>query len=313
MTCPTCVRSLFSKSLSRRYGSYFRQLSTSTRPRTSSLSSSNQSSHSPLATLIFFGTPVIVTFSLGVWQIKRLYKKHELIHDRHHRIHQKPLTASDLNALGDFEFRTVQLRGKFLHDLEMQVSPRSAPKNIPPAVLQWGGSSGLQVIKPCRLDDGRIVFVNCGWIPHRLINQKRRNNASVSPLPFLNKQPATMTFDQWNDTSQAVEFIGVIRNEQERNRFMPQNNPEKNEWFYFDGQQMAKYCGFQGSDSAPVIVELCEPVPPNGWPFPRSLDQFLEFRTPPSTHVTYAVTWFSLSAVLAILMRFRLKKVNHSK
>lgn len=304
------MRSLFTKSLSRHFSSCIRQLSTSTPSQSSLKPSWSKSSRSANNTLLFFGAPVIITFSLGVWQVKRLYKKQELIHDRYNRIHQSPLTLDDLDTLNDCEFRVVQLRGKFLHDLEMLVSPRSAPKNLPPAVLQWGGSSGLQVVTPCRLDNGCIVLVNCGWIPHRLVDQNKRSNASVSPLPFLNNQLATMSSDLWRDSSRDVQFTGVIRNDQERNRFMPQNNSDKNEWFYIDGRQMSQHCGFCESDRAPTIVELCEPIPPNGWPFPRSLDQYLEFRTPPSTHVTYAVTWFSLSAFLSIMMRFRFKKVN---
>lgn len=107
---------------------------------------------------------------------------------------------------------------------------------------------------------------------------------------------------------QRVEFTAVVCTKQERNRFVPENIPDKNEWFYIDGKQMAQHAGYDDEGQRGLVVELYEPLPCNGWPFPRSVDQFLEFRTPPSTHVTYAVTWFSLSAALALLTRFRMQQ-----
>lgn len=264
------------------------------------------------ATLIFFGTPVLVTFSLGVWQVKRLLRKNYLIDQRRAHLFGTPFTSEQLyqqqDLSNDVDFHSVTLRGQFLHDQEMLVSPRSAPGHLPAAVLQWGGSSGLLVVTPCILDNKRIVLVNRGWIPHRLVHRNKRSVASVTPLPFLSDHHAPIVP---NDSSGTIEFKAVVRNEQERNRFMPKNVPENNEWFYIDASEMISHCKMQHEKDKPVIVELCEPLPSNGWPFPRTLDQFLEFRTPPSTHVTYATTWFSLSIALAFLMRGRLrKKVN---
>lgn len=284
-----------------------RRLHRSYSSSSSSSSSSTKRESFSTKSFLFFGTPVVVTFSLGVWQVKRLFHKYGLIEDRQHRLYGQPMLSNQLfdpKNESDVEFRAVNLRGRFLHDLEMHVSPRSAPNHLPPAVLQWGGSSGLQVVTPCQLDNQRIVLVNRGWIPHRLVEQQKRPTASVSPLPFMVETQTNLS-DYTDDT---VEFQGVVRNEQERNRFMPNNEPQKNEWFYIDAEQMTKHCKLDTDEQKPFIVELCQPIPSNGWPFPRSLDQFLEFRTPPSTHITYAATWFSLSGALALLMRARLRK-----
>lgn len=295
--------------------SIFRFYSTSTSRHNSSQSSSNQHIRSKSAALLFFGAPVVLTFSLGVWQTKRLYWKKNLIQDLKNRLYDQPLTSEDLYNLEDIEFRTVQLRGRFLHRFELLVGPRSAPKNLPPAVLQWGGSSGLQVVTPCQLESGQIILVNRGWIPHRLAEQTKRSKAAVSPLPFLSERPQLQSFDK--DTNEGsenlVQFSAIVRNKQERNRFMPSNNPSENEWFYIHGPQMMQHCGFEDNKKDTKIVELCDPWPLNGWPFPRDVDKFLEFRTPPSTHVTYAVTWFCLSGALAVLLCLRIRKPVHFK
>lgn len=286
----------------------------STRTTSTSGSSSSNTTREQRATstksLLFFGTPVAATFALGLWQVKRLQRKQELIAERHERLFGRVLTETELyddeGGKGEgVEFRSVGLRGVMRHDLEMLVSPRSAPPHLPPAVLQWGGSSGLQVVTPCELDSGHFVLVNRGWVPHRLRESDSRPAAAVSPLPFLTTSPRRESAFSEN-LGHVIEFQAVVRNQQERNRFMPNNNPKNNDWFYIDSEQMASYCNL--SEKSPVIVELYQPMPQNGWPFPRDVQQFLEFRTPPSTHVTYATTWFSLSGALALLMRWRFRK-----
>lgn len=280
----------------------------------------------PLSTYLFFGAPVAVTFSLGVWQTRRLSRKQHLIEERRERLFSTPLTEAQIREVeasdSELDFHAVRLRGTLLHAREMHVGPRSAPGHLPGAVTQWGGSSGLLVVTPARLaDDGRLILVNRGWIPHRLADRTKRAKATVTPLPFIdddNRPPVSEHNDsQGDDQQDSVEFLAVVRNEQERNRFMPRNDPQKGDWFYIDARSMMAAAGLlpapdnEDADStpAPLIVELCEPLPHNGWPFPRTLDQFLEFRTPPSTHVTYAVTWFSLSFALLLLMRARLRKI----
>lgn len=279
-------------------------------------SSTERSTRTSAATWIFFGTPIALTFSLGVWQVKRLSRKKKLIQDRHARLNASPLSASELAISTDTDFRRVHVRGRFLHDCEMFVSPRSAPPNLPQAILQWGGSSGLQVITPCVLDNNTTILVNRGWIPHRLTDGAKRESVAVSPLTFLSDSSDIETQSYTSGSSgndDHVEFTAVVRTAQERNRFVPANVPEKNEWFYIDPETMLLSAGCRRGGENPIVVELYEPLPTSGWPFPRSYEQFLEFRTPPSTHVTYATTWFSLSAALAVLTRFRMRRIPHSK
>jgi len=65
---------------------------------------------------------------------------------------------------------------------------------------------------------------------------------------------------------------------------MPTNDAAKDDWFYVDPVAMLEARGYSTGDSDASFVELTEPLPDNGWPYPRTHEEFLTFRTPPSTH-----------------------------
>lgn len=267
--------------------------------------------------LIFFGTPIAVTFSLGVWQIRRLRWKLQLIEEREKRLTAQPLSADEFSRPDQaIEYRRVEVSGRFRHNLEMLVGPRSAPKDMPTPVLQWGGSSGLQVITPFELDTGGIILVNRGWIPQRLAIAKKRAQAAVSPLPFLSRVSELTPVENYGDgdgsISETRTFNAVVRGADEKNRFTPDNKPDTGEWYYVDPEAMMDSVALRNRHET-AVVELLEPLPNSGWPYPRSYSDFLHFRTPPSTHITYATTWFCLSGALAFLMRMRMKQPVRSR
>ncbi|CAN8076438.1 unnamed protein product [Agarophyton chilense] len=295
------------------YLDYYLRLSTQTTPAAPDASRAAQPhsrsrSRASRSSSILFGVPIALTFSLGVWQLYRLRRKHTLIVERQLRLSSAPIDTASLFQHADTDHRRIQLTGRFLHEHEMLVGPRSAPKHTPMPVLQWGGSTGLQVITPLKTDDGSIVLVNRGWIPQRLSARSRRHNPQLSPYSFITKFDRHATYCDYHDSSvlsPQVSFVGVVRSTDERNRFTPKNAPSKDEWFYVDANAMLHAHGLEGCER---LVELVEPHPQAGWPFPRSLESYAEFRTPPSTHITYAVTWFSLSACIALLTRFRARQ-----
>jgi cytochrome oxidase assembly protein ShyY1 len=303
----------------------------------------------PWAEALFFGLPVATTFALGVWQVRRLDRKRNLIADRVARLAEDPLTGAQLAALalpgGDptgiaeqLDHRRVVLRGTFVVDksagggrpVEMLVGPRPAPSDVPSSVLTWGGTSGFKVVAPFLTEQGRTVLVIRGWIPQRLASHEDRRAATVTPFgePWEHaddETPRRVESDRGegldgDDASATIAIQGIMRSAtEERNRFTPDNCPRTGDWYYIDAAQMAdaisiadetRSHGKQAVASAPgvdmpLVVELSTPTPPNGWPHPRPLDEYVTFRTPPSTHVIYAVTWFSLSAALALLTRQR--------
>lgn len=275
---------------------------------THTASSPNRSTRS----LLFFATPIALTFSLGVWQLQRLKRKLRLIEEREANLSAPPIQGSALLTSPELhDYRRVYLSGSFLHHREMLVGPRGAPKDLPMPVQQWGGSSGLQVITPFELESGDVVLVNRGWVPQRLAAQAKRATAPVSPHSFITRfdddTPVT-EYQDGNATSERCCFEGVVRRGDAKNRFTPENDIQRGKWYYVEPEAMKQAAGIEGG--ANVVVELLEPLPKGGWPCPKGYEEFLTFRTPPSTHVTYATTWFGLSAALALLTRNRLKQLG---
>ena len=96
--------------------------------------------------------------SLGIWQVKRLHWKLDLIERVDSRIHADPVPApgpeawSTINAEDD-EYTRVSLTGRFLNDEAVMIY---TPSDYGPADY---------VLTPFERDDGTIVMVNRGVVP----------------------------------------------------------------------------------------------------------------------------------------------------
>lgn len=117
-----------------------------------------------------------VTFGLGCWQIQRLQWKTDLIGEMSTRISEDPIILpenieSDIQLQKDLEYRRVLLKGRFCHDQEITVGPRTL-----------NGKNGFWVISPMVLKSGKKILVNRGWIPHDQQDRAQRPKISfVSP------------------------------------------------------------------------------------------------------------------------------------
>ncbi len=66
------------------------------------------------------------------------------------------------------------------------------------------------------------------------------------------------------------------------------NAPERNEWHWFDAHGMARELGVAGLDIPFILTPL------------TGMPDFLT-RTPPETHIGYAVTWFGMAIAFAVI------------
>lgn len=88
----------------------------------------------------------------------------------------------------------------------------------------------------------------------------------------------------------------MIRYGEHKNTFTPDNNPEKGDWYWIDLQNMAKK-----TNSIPCLVEMLNinnkknDNPKD--PIPRSPEINIT-----NNHLSYAITWFGLSAFSALLI-----------
>ena len=75
---------------------------------------------------MLFGGLVAGTGCLGMWQAQRYYWKVEQVEERAQSLRKEATPLTDPPE----PFRPYTLRGTFLHDNELLVGPRSAPKSI---------------------------------------------------------------------------------------------------------------------------------------------------------------------------------------
>jgi surfeit locus 1 family protein len=103
-----------------------------------------------LATAIFAG----LCARLGVWQLDRLSQRRAFNAQLEARLASAPVAVASLPAdTGQGHYRRVTARGRFEYAGEARLAARSHL-----------GSPGVHLLTPLRLEDGRVVVVNRGWV-----------------------------------------------------------------------------------------------------------------------------------------------------
>jgi len=203
--------------------------------------------------------------ALGVWQVKRLAWKTELIAQVEARIHAPaaPAPGPDRWPLVTREadqYRRVHVRGVFLHDRETLVQ----------AVTDLG--AGFWVLTPLRTDQGFTVLVNRGFVP-----------------------PDRKTPDARAEGQSAGEqqVVGLLRITEPHGGFLRANDPARDLWRSRDVQAIAARRGL--SEVAPYFIDADGTANPGGWP--RGGLTVVRF---PNSHLAYAITWFGM-AILTVV------------
>jgi surfeit locus 1 family protein len=230
----------------------------------------------PRRSLLGLLIPSFIVFAiligLGVWQLQRKAWKENLIASLDAQLAAAPVplparvTWPRLDPAAN-EYRRVTFRAAFDHAHEALVY--AAPSAFRPDA----SGPGFWVLTPARLPDGGILFVNRGFVP-----DSRRD-------------PATRADGQ---VSAPVDVTGVLRWPDTRHWFTPADEPSHNLWFSRDPVATAAAKGL--GPVAPFYVEQEAPVPPGGLPQPGKIVVAL-----PDNHLQYAVTWFGLAIVLAVM------------
>lgn len=202
-----------------------------------------------------------VLLSLGVWQWERKAWKEALIEQIASRSTGAPVSIDAVIAeqqrSGDIEYRRVSVAGRFRHDLERYFFA-AAP-----------GQPGWHVVTPLVLADGRIVWVNRGFVPDTLKEPQRR---AVGQVPGV------------------VTVVGLVRTTVPPDTFTPANDPARNMWYRRDVAALDRSAGVE---SLPFLIEADATPVPGGWPKGGITRVFLSNR-----HLEYALTWWGLAATL---------------
>jgi surfeit locus 1 family protein len=212
-----------------------------------------------------------VLLSLGFWQVQRLQWKEALIATIEERIASAPQPLAEVEQIfyetGDVDYRPIRVTGEFLHESERHF------------FATWQGQSGFYVYTPLRLEDGRAVLVNRGFVP------------------FDRKEPSTRPQGQ---ASGEVTVTGLARNPLSENPsfIVPDNRPEKNLFYWKDLEVMSESAGLAaGTEVLPFFIDAGDTPNEGGLPVGG-----VTIITMPNNHLQYAVTWFGLAAALAAVI-----------
>jgi len=200
--------------------------------------------------------------TLGSWQLARMVWKQELISSTEAQLKAPPveLPTSGIDP-ETFNYHPVRVSGVFHHDKEIYLIAHTRK-----------GQLGYHVITPLERDNGGFVMVNRGWVPTLGRDATTRAEGQISGV---------------------AEISGIARKPWPQARFVPDNDPVENVWFYGDIHQMTDHLGIS---AAPMFVDADATANPGGWPLGgQTKVTFI------NNHWQYALTWFGLAIALVVV------------
>jgi surfeit locus 1 family protein len=227
--------------------------------------------------IVAIGVVFVILLSLGTWQLYRLQWKEHLLAEIEARRHAPPATLAEVEekakAGTDVDYLPVTVSGSFEHAHEQYFFATNE------------GDVGYHVYTPLVLADGRIVFVNRGFVPEALKDPAKRAEGQAIG-------PATVT------------GLARARLDAKPSWAVPDNEPAKQLYFWKDLEAMAANVAVPQGKLVPFFVDADATPNPGGWP--RGGVTQLDL---PNNHLSYAFTWYGLAAVLLVVsvLAFRRK------
>ncbi|MDK4736297.1 MULTISPECIES: SURF1 family protein [unclassified Rhizobium] len=224
----------------------------------------------PVITGILVLIALAILLSLGTWQLQRLHWKQGLLADIAARQAAAPVPLADIEALaasgGDIEYRKVTATGRYINNKERHF------------FATWRGQTGFYVYTPLELADGRILFVNRGFVPYE------------------NKEPEMRVQGQLTD-QQTVTGLARAKLAGKPSWLVPDNDVRKNIFYWKDLDVMAESVGLEKARVIPFFVDADSTPNPAGLPIGGVTQVDL-----PNDHLQYALTWYGLAAVLVAVV-----------
>ena len=238
----------------------------------------------------------VTLLGLGGWQLERRAEKHALLDRIERNLAAPVLGQGDLGgsrradevsgaailpgrgglfdaAPAGLDYRRVRLEGRFLHQHEMHLVGRARKRGV-----------GVGIVTPLGYDGG-AVLVDRGWVP-----MDRRDPAS---RPTGNPEGIVI-----------VE--GTLRSPSRPGGFTPDNRPARNEWFWPDPQAMGRQAGLGPALVLGLVVVAGPAANPGGLPVGAATRPELT-----DNHLQYALTWFALALILAIIWGLLVRRRRH--
>lgn len=199
--------------------------------------------------------------ALGLWQVKRLAWKQDLIAKVERRIHAPAVPAPDRlsphsPALAESEYLRVSVQGRYI--------PSATALAL--AVTDLG--SGYWVMTPLRTGDGRTLYINRGFVPTGASLAAVRRATPAGP----------------------VSVRGLLRLSEPKGAFLRSNDPTHDRWYSRDLEALSAKHGLV--HAAPYFVDAEAEAPRPGRGAPVMGLTVVRF---PNNHLSYALTWFTMA------------------
>ncbi len=211
-----------------------------------------------------------ILLALGTWQVQRLAWKEALIATIESRVHGEPVELAEIEARfaqgGDVDYWPVEVTGTFRHEAERHY------------FATWQGQSGYNLMTPLELADGRLVFVNRGFVPFDRKDAASRAEGQVEGEVRIAGLARTVPADK-------PSFI------------VPDNDAAGNVFYWKDLPVMVESVGLAGERVLPFVVDADGAPNPGGLPVGGVTIVDL-----PNNHLQYAVTWYGLAAALVAVL-----------
>jgi cytochrome oxidase assembly protein ShyY1 len=206
---------------------------------------------------------IVAMINLGFWQLRRLDERRTFNRAVEAAIDQPVAPLDDVLTAGTdpaaVEWRPVVATGTYLPDEQFAVVNRSQD-----------GQAGDMTVTPLRLDDGRILLVERGFVPL---------GETGEPAP-----------------SERVEVVGRLRRTQERHHG-GLSDPAEGDLTEAHRVDIGRLTPQLPGDVVPMFVELVDssPAERGPYPLPPSEPELTE-----RNHLSYAVQWFIFSVCAAV-------------
>jgi surfeit locus 1 family protein len=207
-----------------------------------------------------------VLIALGTWQVQRLYWKEALLAAIEQRSTAPPVDLQvieeSLAAGKPIDYQAARASGRFLNDKERHF------------FATFEGQSGYYVYTPLELADGRLLFVNRGFVPYD------RKEPSTRPQSLVEGQ-------------QTITGLARARLEEKPSFMVPDNDEAANIFYWKDLDRMAASAGLPADKVLPFFLDA-DATPVEGG-LPRGGVTVINL---PNSHLQYAITWYGLALAL---------------
>jgi surfeit locus 1 family protein len=218
------------------------------------------------AGMVLLPGALAVLIALGTWQVQRLYWKEALLAAIEQRSTAPPVDLQvieeSLAAGKPIDYQAALASGRFLNDKERHF------------FATFEGQSGYYVYTPLELADGRLLFVNRGFVPYD------RKEPSTRPQSLVEGQ-------------QTITGLARARLEEKPSFMVPDNDEAANIFYWKDLDRMAASAGLPADLVLPFFLDA-DATPVEGG-LPRGGVTVINL---PNSHLQYAITWYGLALAL---------------